>query len=80
MDPFTVSLGLEGVFRRRDRVDDEPIANTGSSFWFVTPEVSFRVTSSVRVYLRASLPIYRNVVKTQSVHGELWSIGLLWTI
>jgi hypothetical protein len=76
---FMPSLGLEAVFRGRDQLDGTSIANTGASFWFLVPEVAVRVSPGVRIFARANLPLYRNVVQTQLVPGELWSFGIIWS-
>ena len=60
-DPLHASVGLEGIFRGKDVLNGDRIGNTGSSFWFLAPGVSARLSSRLQVEGSVRIPLYRNV-------------------
>lgn len=74
----TVSLSLDALFRGREELKGATIKNTGSSFLFLTPGISFQIYKTLSMDATVRLPVYRNVISTQLTPEELWSIGLSW--
>lgn len=75
----TVSLSFEALFLGREELKGTRIENTGSSFLFLTPGISFQIYKTLSMDVTDRLPVYRNVISTQLTPGELWSIGLSWS-
>jgi len=75
-DDFTVSLGLEALFRDRDELMGVEMAGTGSSIWSVTPGLNWAVSENTSLDLLARLPVEAQVNRTQVVPGALVLFGL----
>ncbi len=75
-DDFTLSLGLEALFRDRDELMGAELAGTGSSIWSVTPGLNWALSESTSLDLLARLPIDTQVNRTQVVPGALVLFGL----
>ena len=75
VEPFAVSLGLDGRWAAHDMSNGEVQANTGGVVLAATPAVMWNVTGAFWLFGQAQFPFVKNLYGVQTV-GPVVTVGL----
>jgi hypothetical protein len=79
VEPFAVSLGLDGRYAARDSSNGELQANTGGFVLAATPGIAWNVSGPFWLYAQVQLPFATHLFGVQSV-GPVVTVGLQYVL
>jgi hypothetical protein len=75
VEPFAVSLGLDGRYAGHDTSDGEIQSNTGGFVLAATPGVNWNVVGDLWLYAQVQIPVVTHLFGVQSV-GPVVTVGI----
>ncbi|HMK72049.1 MAG TPA: transporter [Myxococcaceae bacterium] len=79
VEPFAVSLGLDGRYAARDSSNGELQSNTGGFVLAATPGIAWNVSGPFWLYAQVQLPFATHLFGVQSV-GPVVTVGLQYVL
>lgn len=75
---FRPGLQLEYLYREEDRLNSDPLANSGGALWTLVPSVQFPVHEQARVRIAWRLPVDQDLNGTQVGPGDGFVVEAGW--